>query len=118
MVYHAPLGCPKHMVGALERAVNALPAAWLLPPQTGEIFDSIADSERRLRGYYLAEGFDIGRTGGGTKKVPGARFQCTYHGKATKNWRKLEDHVEKDEEGNITSKRQREGTIVSQLDCQ
>jgi hypothetical protein len=53
----------------------------------------------------LAEGFDIGRAGGGTKKVPGTRFQCTYYGKATKNWHKLEDYVEKDEEGNITSKR-------------
>ena len=81
------------------------------------VSDSIADSERCLRGYCLTEGFDIARTGGGTKKAPGARFQCSYHGKAIKNWRKLEDNVEKDEEGNITNKRQREGTIISQLDC-
>jgi len=117
MVYHAPSDCPKHLAGALERAVNALPPAWLLPPQTGEIFDSIPDAERRLRGYSLAEGFDIAQTGGGTRKAPGAHFECGYHGTTTRNWRKLEDHIEKDEKGNITSRRQREGTIVGQLDC-
>ena len=118
MVYYVLPDCPKHLVGALEYTVNALPAAWLLLPQTGEIFDDIADTEQRLHRYCLTEGFDIGRTEGGIKKAPSARFQCSYHGKATKNWCKLEDHVEKNEEGNITSKCQREGTIVSQLDCQ
>jgi hypothetical protein len=117
MVYHAPSGCPEHLVGALERHVNALPVAQLSPPQTGEIFNSIRDCEQRLRGFSLAEGFDIALSGGGTKKVPGARFQCCYHGKEMKNWRKLDDHVERDKEGNITSNRQREGTIVGQLNC-
>jgi hypothetical protein len=112
MVYHAPSGCSNYLAGALERAVNALPPAWLLPPQTGEIFDSIPDAERRLRGYSLAEGFNIAYTGGGTRKVPGARFECCYHGTTIKNWRKLEEHVEKDEKGNIISRRQRERTIV------
>jgi hypothetical protein len=89
-----------------------------LPLQSGEIFNSIHDCERRLRGYALAEGFDIVQTGGGKKSQAGARWQCYYHGVATKNWRHLEDHVERDEEGKITSKRQREGTMVGQLDCQ
>jgi hypothetical protein len=40
-----------------------------------------------------------------------------YHGTATQNTRKLEDRVESDEEGNITSRRQRENTTVSQLGC-
>jgi hypothetical protein len=98
--------------------VNALLAAYLLPLQSGEIFDSIPHCERRLRGYALAEGFDIVQTGGGKKSQAGARWQCYFHGDATKNWRHLEDHVERDEEDNITSKRQREGIIVGQLDCQ
>lgn len=32
MVCHAPFSCcPKHLVDALERAVDALPASWLSP---------------------------------------------------------------------------------------
>jgi MULE transposase domain len=118
MAWRAHPACPKHLVGALERHINALPAAYLLPPQTGEIFDSIASCERRIRGYSMAQGFDIVLTGGGTRVAPGARFECCYHGDTTRNWRHLEDHVEKDEEGKVTSERQREGTTVGQLNCQ
>jgi hypothetical protein len=45
----------------------------------------------------------------------GARFACAYHGKETRNWRKLEDYVERDGEGQIINKRQRELTLASQL---
>jgi hypothetical protein len=65
--------CPKHLIAVLERAVNALPSAWLLQPTTGDVFDSIEHC-RRLQGYALAEGFDVVQTGGGTKKVPGGAF--------------------------------------------
>ena len=58
--------CPRHLVAVLERAVNALPSEWLLPPRTGEIFDSIEHCRRRLQGYSLAEGFEVVQTGGGT----------------------------------------------------
>ena len=77
--------CPKHLVAVLERAVNALPPAWLLPPATGELFDSIEYCRRRLQGYVLAEGFDVVQTRGGIKQAPGARFECLKHGKATRN---------------------------------
>jgi hypothetical protein len=73
---------------------------------------------RRLQGYALAEGFDVVQTGGGTKKVPGARFACSKHGEPTRNWRKLESHVERDEDGTITTVRQREETLVSQTACE
>ena len=33
MVYHAPSGCPKHLVDALERAVNALPDFLAIAPK-------------------------------------------------------------------------------------
>jgi hypothetical protein len=118
MVWHAHPACPKHLVAALERHVNAFPAAYLLPPQSGEIFDSISHCERRLRAYAMAQGFDIASTGGGTRAAPGCRFQCSYHGDIIKNWRHLEDHIEKDKECKVTSKRQREGIIVGQLNCQ
>ena len=65
--------------------MNALPAAYLLLLQSGEIFNSIPYCERRLRGYVLAEGFDIVQTGGGKKSQAGARWQYYYHSDATKN---------------------------------
>ena len=61
--------CPKHLVAVLERAVNALPPAWLLQPITGEVFDSIDHCNRRLQGYALAEGFEVVRTGGSSKTM-------------------------------------------------
>ena len=77
--------CPKHLVAVLERAVNALPSAWLLQPATGEVFDSIEHCRRRLQGYALVEGFDVVQTGGGTKQAPGARFEYSKHGESTRN---------------------------------
>jgi hypothetical protein len=68
--------------------VNAMPAEWLIPPRTGEVFDSILLCKRRLRGFSLAKGFDIVQMGEGNARVPGARFLCIHHGKATRNWRR------------------------------
>jgi hypothetical protein len=36
--------------------------------------------------------------------TPRAEFLCIYHGTVTRNHRELEDEVEKDSEGKITSK--------------
>ena len=83
--WRAKPGCPKHLIAVLERAVNALPPAWLLQPTTGEVFDSIEHCKRRLQGYALAEGFEIVRTGGGTKMASKAYFECSKHGESTKN---------------------------------
>ena len=105
MPWHAKPGCAKYHRAALERIVNALPPSYLLPPSSGELFEGLEDCNRRLRGYALAEGFDIVRHGGGTKTLPSYRFRCIFHGSKTQNHRKLEDYVERDSEGNITSKR-------------
>jgi hypothetical protein len=117
MPWHAKPGCSKHHVAALERLVNSFPPGWLLPPNTGKIFASKELCNNRLRAFALAEGFDIVRNGGGTIANPAWRFRCYHHGTATRNHRKLEDRVEKNTEGKITSKRQRAHTHVHQLDC-
>jgi hypothetical protein len=70
MPWHAKPGCAKHHIAAIERLVNCFPPAWLLPPQTGEIFASKEECNRRLRAFALAEGFDIVRNGGGTGGNP------------------------------------------------
>src|SRR5437016_1655597 len=113
--WRAKLRCPKHLVAVLEHAMNALPPAWLLQPTTGEVFDSIEHCKRRLQGYALAEGFDIVQTGGGTKKVPTARFECLRYGESTRNWRKLESHIKRDKKGTITTTHQRKNTLVNQI---
>ena len=64
------------------------PSSYLLSPVTGEIFTSIEACEQRLRGFALAEGFDIAHTEGGNKRISDGRWQCGYHGKETRTWRK------------------------------
>jgi hypothetical protein len=59
LAWRAKPRCSTRLVATLEGAVNALPPEWLLPPHTGEIFDSIDYCKRRLKGYALTEGFDV-----------------------------------------------------------
>src|SRR5947207_5867463 len=117
MSWQAKPGCAEHHRPVVERIVNLLPPAWLLPPQTGEIFNDLEHCERRLRGYSFAEGFDIVRKGGGSKGNPSLRLLCLHHGTTTQNTRRLEDEIERDKDGNITSRRQRNNTTVGQLGC-
>jgi hypothetical protein len=117
VAWQAKPGCAEHHRAAVERIVNALPPSWLLHPQSGEIFDDLDYCNRRMRGYSLAEGFDVVRKGGGSKDNPSWRFFCLYHGEKTKNTRKLEDRVEMNEAGIITSKRQRDNTSLKPIIC-
>jgi hypothetical protein len=73
MPWNAKPGCAEHHMAAVERAVNLLPPA-------GEVFDSLDHCNRRLRGYALAEAFDIVRKGGGTKSKPSWRQWSTFAG--------------------------------------
>jgi len=111
------LGAPEHHRAAAERMVNSLSSWYLLPSRSGELFESLDSCNRRLRGFALAEGFDIVRKGGGTKANPSYRFRCIFHGSETRNDRKLEVIVQRDSEGTITSRRQRDATNVRQLQC-
>jgi hypothetical protein len=114
MPWQAKPGCAKHHIAAIERLVNSFPSAWLLPPQTNEIFTSRKECYHRLRTFALAEGFNIVRNGGGAGTNPAWRFR---NGSEPRNQRKLEARVEKDDDGRITSKRQRGHTNVHQLEC-
>ena len=48
-----------------------------------------------------------------TSKKSRAQFAYIRHGLETKNWRELEDYVDKDTEGNILSRRKKEGTSTN-----
>jgi hypothetical protein len=89
MPWHAKPGCAEHHRAAVERIVNALPPPWLQPPQTSELFDDLEHCNRRLRGYALAEWFNIIRKDEGTKVNPSWRFRCRFYGEKTYNDRKL-----------------------------
>lgn len=78
--WRAKPGCAERHRAAVERIVNLLPSAWLLPPQTGELFDSLGYYDRRLRGYSFAEGFNIIRKGGGSKANSSWRFFYLAYG--------------------------------------
>ena len=116
-LWRARSGCPEHLRPHLERLVNGFPVAWLAAPVTGDVFETLVEAERRLKAFSLAEGFDIVRTIGGSKRVPGSTFQCIHHGVKTANKRRLEDRVTRDSEDEIVSKRKREGTAVRQTGC-
>ena len=59
MVWQAKPGCAEHHYTVIEYIINVFPPTWLLPPCTGEIFDSLEDCNCRLKTFSLAEGFDI-----------------------------------------------------------
>jgi hypothetical protein len=111
-------GCPDKHRAIVERAMAAMPPAWRLAPQTGEVFNSLQLFESRVRAWSFCDGFEVVRAGGGSKKWPGLRLQCKHHGEETQNTRELEDKVAMDLNGKITSDRQRDNTIVSQLSCE
>jgi hypothetical protein len=114
----APEGCPDRVCGVLEQAVNGQPAAWRLPPVTGEVFASIEECERRLVTLGLVEGFDI--VVSHSSRRPGnesTAWGCTHRGKKTRNTRKLPERVKRDPEGQVIDAREQDLTNVAQTDC-
>jgi hypothetical protein len=104
--------CLEHHRAAVERMVRTLPPAYPLPSCSGEIFEGLEVCNCRLRGYALAEGFDIVRKGGGVKANPSFRFRCIFHSSIIQNNRKLEEYIEKDSDSKIVGKHQREAMSV------
>jgi hypothetical protein len=72
---------------------------------------------RQANGPPESSRFDIVRKGGGSKKNPSWRFRCVFYGERARNDRDLETRVERDAEGTIISRHQRENTTVRQLGC-
>ena len=94
----------------VEDAVRAFDSAWLLPPQQGELFDNPKACLRRLQGYALSQGFAVVTRGSQKDR---ARFVCIHHDIETRNWRGLEEYVERDADGNILSNRKREDININ-----
>jgi hypothetical protein len=105
MPWYAKPGYLEYHRAVVERIVNALPLLYLLPPCSGELFEGLEDYNRRLRGYALAEGFDIVRHGGDTKVLLRYTFKCIFYDNTTQNHRKLEDYIKRDSKENIINRR-------------
>lgn len=98
----------------VEDAFEAFDSAWLLAAQQGELFDNPKAYLRRLQGYALSQGFAVVIT---SSKKARAQFTCIHHGARTRNWRGLEEYINRDAEGNILSSRKREDTAANTKDC-
>jgi hypothetical protein len=58
-------GCPDKHRAIVEWAMAAMPPAWRLAPQAGEVFDSLQLFEERVRAWSFCDGFEVVRGGGG-----------------------------------------------------
>ena len=101
---------PQHQRSAFDRAIAALPINFLRFPVTGEVFGSKAECKARLQGFALSQGFAVVVSKSSQDGTPRTEFLYIHHGIETRNYRRLEDEVEKDSEGKITTKRQRNNT--------
>ena len=95
---------PTHQRGTYDRAIAALPPGFLKFPVTGEVFESKVGCKVRLQGFSLGQGFAVVVGKSSQDGTPRAEFLCIHHGTATRNDRQLEEEVERDPEGNITSR--------------
>ena len=100
-----------HLKPYYERLVNSFPVAWLKDSATGEEVANLADGERRLRIYAVANNFDVIHTGGGNSKILVYLFKYIYHGIKTANKHYLKNRVERDEKDKITSRRRRKTRV-------
>ena len=107
--------CALRTYAASWRTLQAFDDSWLVSPVKGEVFESGKACLARLQEFALSRGFAVMTLNSKTGRF---RFGCIHYRKESKNWRKLEQHVEKDPESKKTvSKRQREATSKQARGC-
>lgn len=110
--------CPEHVRLELDILVRSLPPLFLSSPVYGEVFDNRDTCHERFQGWPLSQGFAIVRKSGSLKQArPRFEFRCIHHGNDTLSTRKLEEHVERDEEDHITTQRKQEATSINVRNC-
>jgi hypothetical protein len=117
LVPRAKPGCPEVSRPLVEGHMASMPVSWRVRPCTGETFDSVEAFKDRIIGWSFCDGFYPQESGGGTPQVPSMRLRCTHHAEKTRNYRGLEDRIEKDDQGVLISQRKREATSTGQLSC-
>lgn len=110
--------CPEHFKTDLKTRVRSLLSFYLLRPVTGEVFEDPDLCYKRLQGWALLQGFAIVRASGSLKQArPRFDFRCIHYGRQTANCRQLEEHVERDDEGKITTCCKQEATNINARNC-
>ena len=110
--------CPDYALEQLRTLVASFPAPWFPPLCKGDKFESLADALARLQGFTVTQGFAVTNISGSLESLhPYFVVACLHYGKATRNWRKLEDHIERDETSKVTTRRQQEDTSVQAKNC-
>ena len=110
--------CPDDARERIEKVVRSLPVESLDPLLNNEVVQSADACLRRLQGFALSEGFAVVKVSGSlTSKRPRIQYKCVHHGKETRNFRQLEDHIDHDAEGAVTSRRRRENTYTLKKEC-
>ena len=77
---------------AFVQALDLLPPAHLVPPESGELHSSRDEAVARLKDYAFSQGFVIVGEGGGADR---AKLRCCRQGSGTQNNRKLTDEERK-----------------------
>ena len=99
-----------------DRAIAGLPPAFLGLPTTREVFESTAACKARLQGFSLGQVFAV--VVGKSNKNSFVKFLCIHHSAETRNDRQLGQDIERDPEGEITSRRKRgDIQVIQKLDC-
>lgn len=107
---------PESIRNSLINAVGRLPKRWLMPPNDGEVFNTLLAGQERVLGYSLAAGFQtVG--GQGSTKVR-KNIWCIHYGERSRIDQKLSKRVEKDPETKaIVSTRRRDDTGKNGKNC-
>jgi hypothetical protein len=92
--------CPAHLREQVEQFGNSITPSWRTEPFIGDVFDSSDHAFACVQAYAFLNGFAVVKWRTATKDER-ARFRCIYHSLNSKNWRELEQRMERDEEGNI-----------------
>jgi hypothetical protein len=110
--------CPAHLRGEIEARVRSFLPAFLKQPANGEVFENVDLCQDRLQGFAFSAGFAIVKASGSMKQAqPRFYFRCIHHGKSMRNYRQLEEHMERNEEGEITTRRKQEATTINARNC-
>lgn len=109
-VWQPHLGLDPDLVPIIRKAIDAMPAAHLIEPKTGETFDSHEAAWDRVQNWAFTQGFAMvtGPCHTGSKY-----YECIHRGKETANKRKLDQHASKDGSTNRTQ----ELTHIKAKDC-
>lgn len=114
---HTPtyLNLPENIRSEWLKKIRSFPPGWIQKPVDGERFKSHELCLQRLNAYGFFEGclFVTARQGG--QNTPHWYFRCKFHGAKSRNYRKLEDRVTR-EDDRIVTERKRD-TQIKKRDC-